>query len=625
MEQLKLHTPDLTKANVEKLASLFPQCVVEAVDENGKLVRRIDFDLLRQELSDRIVEGPAERYRLDWPGKREALLAANAPIAKTLRPFRDESVDFDATRNLFIEGDNLDALKLLQETYLNKVKLIYIDPPYNTGNDFIYNDDFAESTDAYFRRSNQVDEGGRRLVSNSDTNGRFHSDWLSMMYPRIRLARNLLRDDGTIFVSIDDGEVRNLRAILDEVFGAENFVATIIWQKVFSPKNSARHFSEDHDYILVYARNAAIWVPKLLPRSEEMEARYDNPDNDPRGPWTSGDLAARNFYGEGTYSITCPSGRIIDGPPPGTYWRYAKHNFLDLDKDGRIWWGKDGNNVPRLKRFLSDVKQGRVPQTFWPYGEVGHTQEAKKELLSLVAFPNSDSVFDTPKPTRLLRRMLQVATNPTSNDIVLDFFAGSGSTMDAIFSQNREDSGNRRCILVQLPEPVNGMKGNIADIAKERIRNAGIKQKGNLERTSEEKKLDLLSVSSSAQDTSSLDTGFRVLKVDSSNMHDIYYRPDEMRQEGLLDSIDNIKPDRTADDLLFQVLIDWGVDLSLPIRRDTLEGKTVAFVDENALAACFDRDVTEELERYPIKLNRFPRGNPRKAWTSAIHLDRIPL
>ncbi len=323
MEKLKMHTPDLTSENVAKIAALFPNCVTEATDENGKLTRAIDFDQLRQELSGTIVEGPRERYHLDWPGKREAILAANAPIAKTLRPSREESVDFDTTKNLFIEGDNLDALKLLQETYLGKVKLIYIDPPYNTGNDFIYEDDFAEDSDTYFLRSNQKDEQGNRMVANTDANGRFHSDWLSMLYPRLLLAKNLMRDDGAIFVSISDHEVHNLRLIMNEVFGAENFVATIIWQKVFSPKNSARHFSEDHDYVVAYARNAEQWGPYLLPRTEEMDSRYSNPDNDHRGPWTSGDLSARNYYGEGTYQVQCPSGRVIAGPPPGMYWRVS--------------------------------------------------------------------------------------------------------------------------------------------------------------------------------------------------------------------------------------------------------------------------------------------------------------
>lgn len=583
MDKLKMQSPNLVDANIDKIAALFPNCITEDRDENGKVCRVVDFDQLRQELSASLVEGPQERYTLSWPGKNEAILTANAPIAKTLRPCEEESVDFEHTRNLFIEGDNLDVLKLLQETYLNKVKLIYIDPPYNTGNDFIYEDDFAENTEAFLQRSNQKDAEGKRLVANTEANGRFHSDWLTMIYPRLKLAKTLLCEDGVIFISVDDNEIHNLRKVCDEIFGATNFITTIIWQKVYSPKNSARHFSEDHDYILVYARNAGIWTPNLLPRTPEMEARYSNQDKDPRGPWKPGDLSARNFYGEGTYSITCPSGRVIDGPPSGRYWVYSEEKFRVLDKDNRIWWGEDGNNQPAVKRFLKEVKDGRVPQTLWTYTEVGHTQEAKKGLISLVDFPNSEVVFNTPKPTRLLRRILQLTTKPAEQpEIVLDFFAGTGTTMDAVFRQNAEDGGNRQCILVQLPEPLagadNGSLQTIADITKERLHRAGkkIKQENPII-------------------TQNLDIGFRVFKVDTSNMLDVYYTPDEL-QQGNLDLFRNhIKPDRRPEDLLFQVLIDWGLDLTLPIAKETIDGKTVFLVDTNALIACFDSDINEEL------------------------------
>ena len=547
---------------------------------------------MRQELSDHIVEGPAERYRLDWPGKREAILTANAPIAKTLRPCREESVDFDTTKNLFIEGDNLDALKLLQETYLGKVKLIYIDPPYNTGNDFIYQDDFGEDSEAYLLKSNQSDESKNRLVANSDSNGRFHSAWLTMLYPRLRLARNLLATDGAIFVSIADQEVHNLRTVLNEIFGAENFIASIIWQKVFSPKNSARHFSEDHDYILVFARDAETWKPKLLPRTEEMDSRYSNPDDDPRGPWTSGDLSARNFYSEGLYAVTCPSGRVIDGPPPGRYWTISRKNFSEYDADRRIWWGADGNGMPRLKRFLSDVRAGIVPQTFWSHTEVGHTQEAKKELLSLVEFPDPNSTFDTPKPTRLLRKILQIATDVDREQIVMDFFGGSGSFFEAAIRQNAEDGGNRRAILVQIDEALPSAAGSdrtlktISDVSRARIKRAGKEVQQRLGRTG--------------------DIGFRSLKIDTSNMQNVYYTPDETSQATLLDHVNNIKPDRTPEDLLFQVLLDWGVDLACPIASETIDGKQVFFVDGNALAACFDTGLTDEFvqkiaERKPLR------------------------
>ena len=583
MDKLKLHTPDLTAENVEKIAALFPNCVTEARAENGTLIRAVDFDQLRQELSSSIVDGPRERYHLDWPGKREALLLANAPIAKTLRPCREESVNFDTTQNLFIEGDNLDALKLLQETYLNKVKLIYIDPPYNTGNDFIYDDDFAEDTESYFERSNQNDEAGSRMVSNTEANGRFHSDWLTMIYPRLRLAKNLLHENGAIFVSMADHEIYNLRTVMNEVFGPENFVATVIWQKMYSPKNSARHFSEDHDYIVVYAKSGATWAPQLLPRTKEMEARYSNPDDDPRGPWKPGDLSARNYYSLGTYPITCPSRRVISGPPSGNYWRVSEDKLREMDSDKRIWWGHEGNNVPAIKRFLSEVKAGRVPQTFWGYDEVGHTQEAKKELIATVNFPNSDSVFDTPKPTRLIKRILQLATVANEEAIVMDFFAGSGSTMHAVMAQNAEDGGNRQCILVELPEPLRppptdgqGLK-TIADICMERIRCAGSQIRAE--------------TSTTAPD---LDTGFRVLRIDTSNMKDVYYTPDAIKQADLLGHLDNIREDRTPEDLLFQVLVDWGVDLALPIATEAIAGKTVFFVDGNALAACFDPNINED-------------------------------
>lgn len=584
MDKLKMHSPNLTEGNIAKLAELFPSCVTEARDEHGKVKQAIDFDQLRQELSDHIVEGPQERYHLNWPGKRDALLAANAPIAKTLRPCRGESVDFDNTKNLFIEGDNLEALKLLQETYLGKVKLIYIDPPYNTGREFIYDDDYSESVGDYQSSSEQRDEQGGRLVANLESNGRFHSDWLSMIYPRLKLARNILRDDGVVFISIDDHEVDNLRKLCDEVFGSENFVAQIIWQKVFSPKNSARWFSEDHDYILVYAREKTLWSPNMLPQTEEMLARYKNPDNDIRGPWTSSDLAARNRYDAGLYSIKCPSGRVIDGPPRGSYWRISQDKFKALDADNRIWWGKERDNMPRLKRFLSEVKQGRTPQTIWPYSEVGHTQDAKKSLLKYVDFKETENVLNSVKPVELIQRILQLATSPNEGDIVVDFFSGSASTAHAVLKQNVEDGGDRRFIGVQisesLPKPEPEMT-TIFEMGKRRIVNYSKE----------------IAVSSEGKENKVIDSGFRVLRVDSSNLQEVYYQPGELRQDMLSDTTDNIRPDRTPEDLLFQVLLDWGVDLSLPISQKKIAGKTVYFVDGSdkhmALAACFDLDIDE--------------------------------
>ena len=591
MNKLKMHSPDLTQANIDKLAQLFPNCVAEARGADGVVKRSIDFDQLRQELSTSIVEGPQERYQLNWPGKREALLTANAPIAKTLRPCREESVDFDTTQNLFVEGDNLDALKLLQETYLNKVKLIYIDPPYNTGRDFIYDDDFKDDAESYLLRSSQTDESGLRLVANTDANGRFHSDWLSMIYPRLRLARNLLRDDGVMFISIDDNEVDNLRKVCSEVFGEENFVAQIIWQKVFSPKNSARWFSEDHDYVLVYAKLGDQWTPNLLPQTDEMRARYKNPDNDPRGPWASSDLAARNRYDAGLYPVTCPSGRVIDGPPRGSYWRFSEESFKKLSRENRIWWGEAGNNMPRLKRFLSEVQQGRTPQTLWFYKEVGHTQDAKKTLLKYVPFQHTENVLNSVKPVELLQRILQLVGKPDEGSIVLDFFSGSATTAHAVLKQNFEDGGNRRFIGVQIPEPLPTPEpglGSIFEMGLNRVRNyaAELREQGELSKG---------------------DIGFRVLKIDSSNMKEVFYTPDTVSQDLLSDQVNNIREDRTPEDLLFQVLLDWGVDLALPIAQETIAGKTVFFVDGNALAACFEEGVSEEFvkllaKRVPLRV-----------------------
>ncbi|MDI1339326.1 site-specific DNA-methyltransferase [Polaromonas sp.] len=585
MNKLKMHSPDLTQANIDKLAELFPNCVAEAADANGVVKRSIDFDQLRQELSTSIIEGPQERYQLNWPGKREALLTSNSPIAKTLRPCREESVDFETTRNLFIEGDNLDALKLLQETYLNKVKLIYIDPPYNTGRDFIYDDDFKDDAESYLKRSNQTDELGSRLVANTDANGRFHSDWLSMIYSRLRLARNLLRDDGVIFISIDDNEVDNLRKVCSEVFGEENFVAQIIWQKVFSPKNSARWFSEDHDYVLVYAKQGEAWTPKALPKTEEMLARYKNLDNDPRGVWQSDNLTARNRYDAGLYSVTCPSGRVIEGPPKGSYWRFSEESFKRLNGENRIWWGEEGNNMPRLKRFLSEVQEGRTPQTLWFYKEVGHTQDAKKTLLQYVPFQHTENVLNSVKPVELLQRILQLAGKSDDESIVLDFFSGSATTAHAVLKQNFEDGGNRRFIGVQIPEPLPTPEpglGSIFEMGLSRVRNyaADLRKQGDLAKG---------------------DLGFRVLKIDSSNMKEVFYTPDAVSQDQLFEQVNNIREDRTAEDLLFQVLLDWGVDLALPIAKEIIAGKTVYFVDGNALAACFDEGVSEDFVKLLAK------------------------
>lgn len=589
MDKLKMHSPDLTQENIARIRDLFPGCVTEARDEvTGKPRLAVDFDQLRQELSDSIVEGPQERYRLDWPGKREAVLAANVPIAKTLRPVREQSIDFDASNNLLIEGDNLEVLKVLQDSLLGRVKLIYIDPPYNTGRDFIYDDDYSRGTGDYLNLSRQLDDEGRRLVANTEANGRFHSDWLSMLYPRLRLAKNLLADDGVVFVSIDDNEVDSLRKMGSEIFGDSNFVATIVWQKVYAPKNSAKWFSEDHDFIVVFAKNKDVWLPNPLPRTDEMEARYKNLDNDSRGPWKAENMTARNAYDAGVYAITTPSGRVISGPPTGTYWRISKDKFLELDSDNRIWWGKDGTNSPAVKKFLSEVSSGRTPQTLWFYNDVGHTQDAKKTLLKYVPFEHTENVLNSVKPVELLQRIVQLATKPEEDAIVLDFFSGSAPTAHAVLLQNRMDGGNRRFIGVQIAEPLpipEPKMRTIFDMGRLRLTN--VIEEFNAEGDEV--------------------MGFRVLKLDTSNLKDVYYRPDELKQGDLLDMVDNVKEDRTPEDLLFQVLVDWGVDLTLPIRRDTVQGKTVFFVDDNALVACFDKGVTEDLvkelaKREPLRV-----------------------
>ena len=611
MDKLKLHSPDFTRANIAKLAELFPNCVTEVQDGGGSGFSRelkwaIDFDLLKQELSTVLVEGPQERYQLNWPGKREALLTANAPIAKTLRPCREESVDFDTTQNLFIEGDNLDALKLLQETYLGKVKMIYIDPPYNTGKEFIYDDDFSESSADYFQRSNQKDEAGLRMVANTESNGRFHSDWLSMMYPRLKLARNLLRDDGVIFISIDDGEQANLKKMCDEIFGEANFIANIVWQKKYAPQNDATYFSDMHDHILVYAKQAkqtkndAIgWNLDLLPRTDSQNAAYKNYDNDPRGVWRSDNLSVKTYSAKNNYPITNPAGRVVN-PPESRCWAMNKERFAELLADNRIWFGEDGNNVPSLKRFLSEVQDGTVPVTWWTYQDCGHNQDAKKELKALLH--DVETFFDTPKPVKLIKRMLQLACKKDKDAIILDFFAGSGTTAHSVLELNKEDNGKRQFILVQLPDPTdNSEYPTIADIGKERIRRAG--QKILKDRAAKTVGEALASTSLSAPveakaspttaPAATLDIGFRVLKIDSSNMKDVYYTPDAVQQADLINQVDNIRADRSAEDLLFQVLLDSGVDLTLPISHETIAGFSVYLVDGNALAACFDTGISE--------------------------------
>jgi len=598
MDKLKMHSPNLTESNIAKIGELFPNCITESADESGNKKPTIDFDLLRQELSESIVEGPKERFHLDWPGKRKSLIEAHAPTSRTLSPARKESVDFDQTRNLFIEGDNLDVLKLLQETYLNKVKMIYIDPPYNTGSDFVYRDNFAESINEYLIDSGQKDILDYRLISNTEANGRFHSDWLSMMYSRIKLSRNLLKNDGIMFISIDDCEQANLVRICNEIFGEENFLATIVWQKRTGPDSRA-NLSPAHDYIVAFAKNLPDAKKTLnkLPLRDDRISDYTNKDNDPRGPWASENLTGQTGHATSSqfYKIVTPSGKEYK-PPKGRCWALAEKTFLGLQKDKRIWFGKSGNNRPRLKKFLSE-SDGMMSWTWWPNDEVGHNQEGTKELKQLFG---SGDIFNNPKPTRLIKRLILLATQ--NNDIVLDFFAGSSTTAHATLLLNAETGESRKFIMVQLPElcdkssEANKLGYNtISEISKERIRRVGKSLKEPVDSTLPSKTEELFD-SSKMSDRANLDTGFRVLKVVTSSMSDVYYNPDEVAQSKVDLFTENIKPDRTSEDLLFQVLLDWGVDLSLPISRDTINKLEVFKVDTNALVACFAKkgEITEE-------------------------------
>ena len=578
MKHLNMQSMDKVAANVAKIKELFPNCVTERVNAEGKLEHALDFDMLKQELSDHVIDGLQERYQFTWPDKRKSILAANAPINKTLRPCREESVDFDNTENLYIEGDNLEVLKLLQETYLGKVKMIYIDPPYNTGNDFVYRDDFKQDSEEYIASSGQLDDEGNRMVTNTESNGRFHTDWLNMMYPRLKLAKDLLSDDGVIFISIDDNEQENLKKICDEIFGEINFLAQVIWERAYSPINLMKHFSPSHDYVLCYVKNVDKAVCNGIERTSDANDRYSNPDNDPRGVWKASDLSVGPAVLENIYTITTPSGRQVK-PPAGRSWRLSRNAFRERLEDNRIWFGPNGDNVPAMKRFLSELrKTGITPMTIWKHTEVEHSQAATQKLAKLF---NGNKYFDYPKPVPLVQRCLQLYSS--KNSIILDFFSGSATTAHAVMQLNAEDGGKRKFIMVQLPEVCvesseaykAGYK-NICEIGKERIRRAGKKIK-------EENPLT----------TQDLDIGFRVLKCDSSNMEDVYYTPKEYMHKQQDMFADNIKPDRSDEDLLFQVMLELDTPLSSKIEKTEIAGKTVYNVAQGHLMACFDTDVTD--------------------------------
>lgn len=611
MDMLKMQTVNKADENFKKLAAMFPDAVTETIDENGEVVRAIDKDVLMQEISCKVVDGNEERYQFTWPDKKKSVLLANAPINKTLRPVRDDeatstgadsdgkpycssgSINFDNTENLYIEGDNLEVLKLLQETYLGKIKMIYIDPPYNTGHDFVYGDDFSQSTGEYLENSGQFDDDGNRMVQNTESNGRFHTDWLNMLYPRIKLSKSLLRDDGVIFISIDDNEIDNLKKICNEIFGEVNLVAEIPWQSRASIQNDT-DFSVNHEYICVYAKNRrqenrrlkesnySEWhkkdsfVCKPLPLDKN---KFDNPDNDPRGLWKADPFDAPNVRPNLTYPVVNPNTGEEHLPPRGRHWRFLPEKFSSALEDNRIVWTNNGLGRPQLKVFYEEKKEfGSVDNSWFSADRIGTSTNGTKELMKLF---DGSAFFDTPKPVSLLSKLIMLA-NVEEDDIILDFFSGSATTAHAVMQLNAEDCGHRKFMMVQLPEVLdektaafNAGYKNICEIGKERIRRA---TKKIAEENPEAK----------------FDGGFRVLKCDTSNMKNVYYNSAEYEPSLFTSLEDNIKEDRTSEDLLFQVMLDLGVLLSSKIKETTIAGKRVFNVEDNYLIACFDDNVTEE-------------------------------
>lgn len=586
-ERLSLQSIDGAQLNLDALYQIAPSCFTEATDpKTGKIKRVVNFDVLRQLLGDDTVEDATEAYEFNWVGKQEARAEVLRPINKTLRPVKEDSVDWDNTQNLYIEGDNLEVLKLLQKSYLGKIKMIYIDPPYNTGNDFVYHDDFARTQAEEDLFAGNVDELGNRYRKNTDSNGKYHSDWCSMIYSRLMVARSLLSEDGVIFISIDDNEVANLRNIGDSIFGSRNFVSNMIWQKKFSRSNDATYFSTMHDHILCYCKNTILmndagWEIGLLPRGNELPSGYSNPDNDPRGPWTSTIMSAKSGGQSMLYEITIPSGRKVL-PPSGRYWSCSQETFAKWNEENRIWYGVNGDSAPRKKTFLSEVQEGLRPNSILFQNEVGNNQEAKQEVKALF---DGIGVFDGPKPVRLLQTLLTIG-NVKDNDIILDFFSGSATTAHAVMHMNSEDNGNRKFILIQLPEltPEDSEArkagyNTITELGKERIRRAGKKIK-------EEH--------SKAKD---LDTGFRVFRVDESNFEDVERTPKEYNQDQLDLFLNNVKSDRNDLDLLFGCMLSWGVQLSLPMTTEEVDGKKIYIVNEGDLVACFAEKVTDNVVR----------------------------
>ena len=571
MEKLDGTSMNLVQENAKKLKEIFPEIFVED---------KIDFDLLEQICCGggvQKLEDSKERYSLTWNGKARARQIAQEVSTGTLRPAKEESKNWDNTENIYIEGDNLEVLKLLQKSYHGKIKMIYIDPPYNTGKDFVYKDNEYQGLKIYKEITGQTNKEGIKLTTNTDSDGRYHSKWLSMMYPRLKLARNLLTDDGVIFISIDDKEQANLKKLCDEIFGEENFVAQIVWERAYAPVNLKKHFSESHDYIVCYGKNINLSINNGLKRSEEADNRYLNPDNDPRGVWQSDNFSVGPAVESNIYKIISPSGRE-NYPPNGRSWRVSEEKFKEMLLDNRVWFGEDGNGVPRQKRFLSEVKNSITPMTIWKYTEVGHSQDATKKLKELF---DEVHVFDYSKTVELIKRCIELYT--IQGDIILDFFSGSATTAHSIMQLNAEDGGNRKYIMVQLPELCDkdseaykvGYK-NICEIGKERIRRAGEKIKS-------DESLPL-------ENREKLDVGFKVFKLDSTNIKE-WDTDTENLQQSLLDSIENIKSDRNTLDVLYEILLKYGLDLNIPIE----ENKDFYSIGGGSLLVSLNKEINNEV------------------------------
>ena len=607
MEKLKMHTQDVAEANIEKIGQLFPNCITERINENGKLEKAIDFDILKQELSKEVVEGNQERYQFTWPGKRDAMRLANTPSNMTLRPCIEDSVDFEKTENLYIEGDNLEVLKLLRENYLGRVKMIYIDPPYNTGSDFVYEDDFTLTTNVFKDRSGLFDINGRMLLDNyevnSDSNGRFHTDWLNMMYPRLRVSRDLLSDDGVIFISIDDNEIDNLKKICSEIFGEHNYVGCICRATGTTTAQGTNSMGKSYDYALVYSKSNNYEVGGIE-LSEKDASRYDLEDE--KGKFSI--LQLRRTGGEDRredrpsmyYGIKTPDGNIVYPKGPTGYdsrWRVGEETFKQMLKDNLIYFKQTGNGYNVYYKFYLEGRTKR-PSNLW--NDIEGNEKASIDLKSLIP----EKVFETPKPIEFIRRMLQIS-NVSDGDIVLDYFSGSATTAHAVMKLNSEDGGNRKYILVQLPETTDVKSDaykagydNICEIGKERIRRAGKKILEELQ--AKQGNVDLFC---KQEPECKLDTGFRVLKLDTSNMQDVYYKPEEFSETSLFE--DNVKPDRTPEDLLFQVMLECNLPLSAKIESKTIAGKEVFNVNDGYLLACFDEDVNETVITEVAKLKPY--------------------